>query len=98
MGAHEISHIFQVQFAEHGYILRRVRFLITEVRLGRQDFHDEIRTGRSPLDDLDAYILTVFNKSHFESTHSIADTLRVADLTMFLRSHDFIDFRSFHLH
>jgi hypothetical protein len=75
-----------------------VQFWITEVRLGRQDLHDEIRTGRPPLDDLDAKILAILDKSSFESARSIAATLCVAHSTVLLYLHDSIGFRSFHLY
>jgi hypothetical protein len=68
----------QAQFAEHAYQLRAVQFWITEIRQGRQDLHDEIRSRRRPLDDLDGKILAIFDKSLFESAHSIAENLLVA--------------------
>jgi hypothetical protein len=103
--AHEIIHRLQEQFGEHAYKLRTVRFWITEIRLGRQDLHDEIRIGRLPLDDLDdlndlddldAKILAILDKSPFESARSIAETLHVAHSAMLLHLHDSIGFRSFH--
>jgi hypothetical protein len=50
------------------------------------------------LDDRDAKILAILNKSLFESARSIAETLRVADSTVLLHVHDSIGFRSFYLH
>jgi hypothetical protein len=88
----------QVQFSEHAYKFRMVQFWIPGVQLGRQDLHDEICTGKHPLDDLDAEILAVLDKSPFESARSIAETLRVAYSTVLLHLHDSIGFRSFHLH
>jgi hypothetical protein len=68
----------QAQFAEHFYQLRTVRFWITEIRCGRQDLHEEIRSGRPHLDDLDSKNLEILEKSPFESSHSIAVRLFVA--------------------
>jgi hypothetical protein len=96
--ARDIADRLQTQFDEHVYKLRKIQFWITEVRLGRQDFHDEIRTGRLPLDDLDAKILVILDKSSFESANSIAETLHIVYLTVSLHLHDSIGFRSFHLH
>jgi hypothetical protein len=70
---------------------------ITEVWLSRQDFHDEIRTGRLPVGDLDAKIFTILDKSPFESARSISETLNVVNSTVLLHLLDFISFRSFHL-
>jgi hypothetical protein len=73
--ADEITTRLQIQLAEHAYKLRIVRFWIGEVRFGRQDLHDEIRTGRPPLDDIDVKILAILYKSPFECAASIAERL-----------------------
>jgi hypothetical protein len=77
--ARAIADRFQARFVEHAYQLQTIRFWIAEARLGHQDLHDEMRTGRSPLDELDAKILVILDKYPFESAHSIAETLLVAD-------------------
>jgi hypothetical protein len=46
--ARHIATILQEQFAENAYQLRTVQFWMTEIRRGRQDPHDEIRSGRPP--------------------------------------------------
>jgi hypothetical protein len=43
--AHQIAAGLQEQFAEHTYQLGIVKFWIIEIRRGRQDLHDEIRSG-----------------------------------------------------
>jgi hypothetical protein len=68
------------------------------MRIGRQDLHDEIRTGRTLLDDLDAKILDILNKSSFKSVHSITETLYIARSAVLLHLHNSIGFRSFYLH
>jgi hypothetical protein len=70
IAADEITTRLQAQFAEYAYKLRTVRFWIGEVRFGRQEVHDEIRTGKPPLDDVDAKILAILDKSPFESARS----------------------------
>jgi hypothetical protein len=97
IAADEITTRFQAQFAEHAYKLRTVRFWIGDARFGRQDFHDEIGTGRPPLDDVDAKILTILNKSPFESMRSIAERLCVSHAIVLNYLHLSIDFKSFHL-
>jgi hypothetical protein len=88
----------QTQFAEHAYQLQTIQFWITEIWLGRQDLHDEIRTGRPPLDDLDAKIRAILDISQFESAASIAKRLFVARSTVMEDLHDSIGFKSFYLH
>jgi hypothetical protein len=68
------------------------------VRCGRQDFHYENRMGRHPLDDLDAKILAILDKSPFESTQSRVQTVYVRLATVLWRLHDLICFISFHVH
>jgi hypothetical protein len=57
IAADEITARLQAQFPGHSYKLRTVQLWIDETRFGRQDLHDEISTGRPPLDDIDAKIL-----------------------------------------
>jgi hypothetical protein len=97
IGANKIAIRFQAQFDEHAYKLRTIQFWITEVRSGRQDLHDEIRTGRPSLDDLDAKIVAILDKSHFESARSIAERLYVGHSIVLRHLHTSIGFRSFHL-
>jgi transposase len=44
--ARQIAKRLRVQFHEDAYALRMVEFWITELRRGREDIHDEPRTGR----------------------------------------------------
>jgi transposase len=76
--ARQITARLQRQFAEHVYQFQTVQFWITEIRSGRQGLHDEIRSGRPSLDDLDGKNLARLDKSPFESAHSIAERLIVA--------------------
>jgi septal ring factor EnvC (AmiA/AmiB activator) len=80
--ASQIAARLQEQFAEHAHRLRTIKFSIIEIQRGRQHLHDEIRIGRSPLDDLDGKILAILDKSLFESVHSRVERLLVAHSTV----------------
>jgi hypothetical protein len=94
----QIAARLQTRLAEHAYQLGIVQFWITDIRRSRQDLDNEIRIGRPPLDDLDGKILAIFHKSPFESAHSMAETLLVAWLTVLPHLHEFLRFKSLHLH
>jgi hypothetical protein len=96
--ARDIATRLQAQFTEHADQLQTAQFWITEIWLDRQDLHDEICTGRHPLDDLDAKILAILDKFPFKSAHSIAERLPVAYSTVLWYLLDSIGFKSFHLH
>jgi hypothetical protein len=94
---HQIAAKLQEQFAEHSYQLRTVQFWIAEIWRGRQDLHDEMRSGGHPLDGLDNKILAILDKSPFESAHSIAERLFVAHSTVLQHLQEWLGFKSFHL-
>jgi hypothetical protein len=96
--AHDITQRLQAWFAEDAYTFRMVQFWIGEVYRGNQDVHDQICIGSPLLDHLNAKILAILDKFSFRSARSIAGTLRVGLITVLQRLHDFIGFRSFHLH
>jgi hypothetical protein len=95
--ANQIIARLQAQFGEHIYKLQTGRFWIAEVRFGRQDLHDEIRTRRPLLDYLDTKILAILDKSLFESACSIAERLRVGHAIVLENLDVSIGFKSFHL-
>jgi hypothetical protein len=97
IGANKITTRLQAQFGEHVYKLRMVQFCIPEVGFGRQELHDEICIGRPPLDDLDSKILTILDKSPFESARSRAERLGVDRATVLEHLHTSIGFKSFYL-
>jgi hypothetical protein len=96
--ARKIAARLQEQFAEHAYQLQTVQFWITEIRRDRQDLHDEIRSGRPPLDNFGGKILAILGKSPFESAHSMTERLLLACSTVLQYFHESFGFKSFHLH
>jgi hypothetical protein len=96
--ASQIAARLQEQFFEHAYPLRTVQFWITEIWRGRQDLHDEMRSGTGPLDDLDGKNWAILDKSPFESAHSMAERLLVAYSIVLQYLHESIWFKLLHLH
>jgi hypothetical protein len=70
------------QFGEQTYALRTIRTWILEIRRGRQDMHDEPRSGRPVLDHIDTKIVSMLEKAPFESARSIAQVLNVDHATV----------------
>jgi hypothetical protein len=95
--ASQITARIQAQFGEPVYKLPTVIFWIAEGQFDRQDLHDEIRTGRPPLHDLDAKNLAILDKSTFESAFAIAERLRIDCVTVLEHFPVSIGFKSFHL-
>jgi hypothetical protein len=96
--AHQIAVSLQAQFAEHVYQLQTVQFWIIEIQRGRQDLHDEIRSGIPSQVDFDRKILAIFDKSPFKSAHSIAERQLVAHPTVLQHLHESLGLKTFHLH
>jgi hypothetical protein len=94
----QITARLQAQFGEHAYKLRTIRFWISGASFSYQDIHDEICTSKPPLDDLDAKILAILDKSLFVSACSMAERLHVGHATMLERLHGSIGLKSFYLY
>jgi hypothetical protein len=77
--------------------LRTIQFWLREIERGRQDLHDAARSGRPPLDDVDAAIMRIIYKFPFESARSIAQTLNLAHSTILNHLHTSLGYQSFHL-
>jgi hypothetical protein len=60
--ARDIADRLQSQCVEHVYQFQTIRFYIAKAWLDRQDLNDEIRTGRSPLGNLDSKLLAMLDK------------------------------------
>jgi hypothetical protein len=65
--AREIARRLTVPFGEDASALRTIQFWRAEVDHGREDLHDEQRSGRTPLDDIDSKILGLLDRTPFES-------------------------------
>jgi hypothetical protein len=80
--ARDVPNRLQAQFGEHAYKLRLIQLWITEALLDRQDLHEEIRIRIPTLDDLDAKILAILDKSPFKSPRLRVETLRIVNSTV----------------
>jgi hypothetical protein len=62
------------------------------------DYKGTARSSKPPLDNFDAKILAILDKSRFKSARSIAKTLSIVHLIVLLHLQDSIGFKSFRLH
>jgi hypothetical protein len=62
----QIAERLRTQFHEYAYALRTVQFCITELRRGREDLHDEPRTGSPSAKNLPNKIQELLNENPFE--------------------------------
>jgi hypothetical protein len=106
--AYEILAKLQAHFEDKACALRTVRFWMGEVQPGREDLHDEhrsgspslddfVRSGRPPFDHIDTGILHILGKSPFGSARSIAQTLKTSHNVVLHHLHEVLGFKSFHL-
>jgi hypothetical protein len=65
------------------YSERGVRRWCQYVRQGREDLHDEVRSGRPPIDFLDIRILASLDEQPFHSAYSIVKALCVSHTIIF---------------
>jgi transposase len=92
----QIAEGLRAKFHEDAYPLRTVQFWIMEVRLGREDLHDEPRMGRPSAEDLTAKIQELLDQNPFESARAMAETLQVSHSTVLKHLHEDFHFQSFH--
>jgi hypothetical protein len=55
-------------------------------RQGREDLHDEVRSGRPSIDFLDIQILALLDEQPFHSIYSVAEALGLSDSTILSHS------------
>jgi hypothetical protein len=97
LDAHEILAKLQIHLQEKAYALPTIWFWMSEVQRGCEDVHDEDRSGRPPLDDIDATILRVLHKFSFELARSIAQIVNSKHSPVWHDLHKGPGFQSFHL-
>jgi hypothetical protein len=91
--AHQITEGLRAQFHEDAYVLHTAKFWITELRRGREDLHDEPRTGRPSAENIPTKIQELF-----ESARWMAEVLQVSHSTVLKHLREDLQFQSFHLH
>jgi hypothetical protein len=95
--AHQIAERLIVQFHEDAYALRTVPFWITELRRGREDLHDEPRTGRPLAENFPTKIQELLEENPFESARLMAGIIQVSHSTVLKHLYEDLEFQSFHL-
>jgi transposase len=90
--ARQIAEGLRAQFHEDACALRTLQFWITELRRGREDLHDEPRTGRPSVENLPTKIQELLDEKPFESARSMAEILQSRILrcsNIYMRIFDF---------
>jgi Mn-dependent DtxR family transcriptional regulator len=72
----------EAQFGDPTSCPRSARGWCQYARQGREDLHDEVRSGRPPIDFLEIRILALLDEQHFQSAYSIAEALGVSYSTV----------------
>jgi hypothetical protein len=85
------------QFREDVSALRTVQFWTTELRRGREDLHNEPKTGRPSAENLPTKIQELLNENPFESARSMAEILQVSHPTVLKHLLEDLEFQSFDL-
>jgi hypothetical protein len=70
------------EFADATYSERSIRLWCQDVRQGREDLYDEVRSGSPPIDFLDIRIPALLEEQPFHSVYLIAQSVCVSHSTI----------------
>jgi hypothetical protein len=87
----------EAQFGDATYSERSVRLWSQYVRQGREDLHNEARSGGPPIDFLDIRILALPDERPFHLAYSIAESLYVSHSTILSHLRKSLRLKRFHL-
>jgi hypothetical protein len=85
----------RAQFHEDACALSTVQFWITELRRGREDLHDEPRTGRPSAENLSTKIQELLDDNPLESARLMVEILQVSHSMVLQHLHENLQFQSF---
>jgi hypothetical protein len=82
--ADDIHKRLQAQFTNDTHSIRSVRHSCQcqFIRQGREDLHDNPRSGRPPIDFTDTKILSALEREPFHSAHSLTEVMGVSYSTV----------------
>jgi hypothetical protein len=90
----QIHRRLAAQYGLETYSLRSFQCWCQLFDCGRQNLHDDPRSGRIPIDHLDATIIGCLERELFFSAHSLAEALDVSPATVLSRLHDSLEMRN----
>jgi hypothetical protein len=86
--------------AQHGFetcSLRNVQHWCQLFDCGRQSLHNDRRSGRPPIDHLDAKIIACLEREPFSSVYSLVEVLELSPATVLSRFHNSLGMKIVHL-
>jgi hypothetical protein len=80
------------------YSLRSVQHWCQLFDCGCQNLHNDPRSGRPPIDHLDAKIIPCLEREPFSSAYSLVEALNMSPATVLSRLHNSLGMKNFRLH
>jgi hypothetical protein len=93
----QIHRRLSTQYGLETYSFRSVQHWHQLFDCKRQNLHDDPRSGRPPIDHLDAKIITCVEREPFSSAYSLAEALDMSPATVLSRLRNSLGMKSFHL-
>jgi hypothetical protein len=93
----QIHRRLAAQYGLEPYSLRSIQQWCQLFDCGRQNLHDDPRSGRPPINHLDAKILACLEREPLSSAYLLAEALGASPITVLNHLHNSLGMKIFHL-